>query len=348
MRTGRVFALLFLMIANEAPAARTGLPVVFSIPEGLPPHYQEPWYDRALIGLGSHLFQSTALSAERNLSCSSCHRPAAALADGLPASAGTHGDLSRRNTPQIANTYAATALMWDGRASNLLEQVQLPLEAANEMDVDWSRSLTELSRSSTVQAMLQCAGRERLDRDLAIAALATFAASIVAGDSPVDEYLFSNRQDALSPNEIRGLELFRGKANCTSCHKIDSTFALLTDNAFHNVGTGVEDEGRWEVTGRVSNRGQFKTPSLRNVGQTAPYFHDGRLATLQEVVSFYRKGPAEGVENPDHKFRALDLSDTEIDALVAFLEALDAPVSLFIPSSNSTRYRRDACFAPSS
>ena len=156
-------------------------------------------------------------------------------------------------------------------------------------------------------------------------ALASYVRTILSGNAPIDRYMNGERE-ALSEDARKGLQLFRGKANCTSCH-LGPTF---TDEQFHNTGVAwregkLTDPGRFEVTGKPEDRGKFKTPTLRNLTRTAPYMHDGRVTRLEDVIEFYNKG---GNPNPylDSELRPLHLMDEEKHALVAFLRALGGTI----------------------
>jgi cytochrome c peroxidase len=189
-------------------------------------------------------------------------------------------------------------------------------------------------------------------------AIASYERTLVSGDSPFDRYFYGGDEDAMAPAARRGLALFRGEAACATCHTIGADHALFTDDAFHNTGVGsraarsgsaggtqrvqaapgvyldvprsiiakvseppTRDQGRYEVTAKEADRFRYRTPGLRNVALTAPYMHDGSLATLRDVVDFYRRGgiPNEGL---DPLIRPLDLTDDEVADLVAFLESL--------------------------
>jgi len=170
------------------------------------------------------------------------------------------------------------------------------------------------------------------ERDDVARALASYVRSILAGDSPYDQYV-AGRREVLSEQQLTGLRLFRGKANCVACH----VGTNLTDERFHNTGTGWKD-GKWSDAGRAVvsrnelDRGAFKTPGLREIERAAPYMHDGSLRTLEEVVDFYDKG---GRDNPqiDAEMRPLHLTDVEKRALVEFLKSLSGKVSEGWPGS---------------
>ena len=167
-------------------------------------------------------------------------------------------------------------------------------------------------------------GREPNQDGLA-RALASYVRTILSGDSRYDRFL-AGATEALDETERMGLDVFRGKGNCGTCHVGPN----LTDERFHNTGVGYEDgrfadDGRFAVSGRESERGAFKTPTLRNVAQTAPYMHDGSLATLEDVIDDYDNG---GTPNPylDREIRELGLTDAEKAALAAFMKTLTGTV----------------------
>jgi cytochrome c peroxidase len=160
-------------------------------------------------------------------------------------------------------------------------------------------------------------------------ALAGFERTLISGNSPFDQFEFAGKENALSPAAVRGLEIFRDpkRGNCVTCHTINTNYALFTDGKFHNIGVGVSDEGELTDLGRYSeskletDKGAFKTPTLRNVAKTAPYMHDGSLKTLKDVVDFYAGG---GNSNPylDKEIKTIKLSGQDRADLVEFLKSL--------------------------
>jgi cytochrome c peroxidase len=279
------------------------------------------------IELGRRLFNDRRLSRDGSLACASCHDPARAFSDGRPVSVGIDGRVGRRNVPAIINRGYGRAFFWDGRITTLEEQVLKPIEAPDEMD-------------STAAA---AAGRVGLAPDTMANALASFVRSILSGNSRFDRFVNGER-DALTAEEQAGLAVFRREGHCTSCH-VGPTF---TDEAFHNTGVawrenggGFQDDGRFEVTGLDTDRGAFKTPTLRDVSCTAPYMHDGSFATLEDVIEFYDAG---GRMNPnrDPDIRALHLTSDDKGALVAFLRALTGSVDTGEPTSSGAPGERIA------
>ena len=254
---------------------------------------------------GRELFFDTRLSRDRTIACASCHDPERAFSDGRPLAIGVFNRVGRRSAPALVNRGYGRAFFWDGRAATLEEQVLQPIQDPNEMDM----TLPEVST------------RVGLPIDEISRSLASFVRSLLSGDSPFDRFINGDR-DALTAEQQSGLQIFRGKGNCTACH-VGPTFS---DERFHNTGVAwragrIVDDGRFEVTGLAADRGAFKTPTLREIARTAPYMHDGTLVTLSDVVDFYDSG---GNQNPhlDPEVRPLRLTDTEKQELTAFLTAL--------------------------
>ncbi len=255
------------------------------------------------IDVGRRLFFDRRLSRDGTVSCATCHQPERAFSDGRTIAVGVDGRVGRRNAPAIINRGYGRAFFWDGRETTLESLVVRPIEDSNEMDSD----------------VATAAERVGLTPEELESALASFVRSILSGNSRFDHFVNGER-DALTAAEQHGLQIFRGKGRCTACH----FGATLTDERPHNTGVAAPafaDLGRFVVTGRDSDRGAFKTPTLRDVALSAPYMHDGSIATLEEVVDFYDKG---GRASPylDPEIRPLHLSAEEKSALVAFLRAL--------------------------
>jgi cytochrome c peroxidase len=259
------------------------------------------------IALGRRLFADRRLSRDQSRACASCHNPARAFADHRPIAVGAFGRSGRRNAPALINRGYGSAFFWDGRSTSLEVQVLAPITDPNEMDLTLDEASTRVGLSS-----------EAISR-----ALASFVRSILSGNSRFDRFVSGDR-GALSEAERNGLQVFRGKGNCTACH-VGPNF---TDERTHNTGVAwnasaalFADLGRFDITRRESDRGAFKTPTLREVARTAPYMHDGSLATLDDVVSFYEQG---GRANPhlDDEIRPLRLTPAEKRDLVRFLQTL--------------------------
>jgi cytochrome c peroxidase len=253
------------------------------------------------IELGRRLFFDRRLSRDGSISCSSCHDPERAFSDGRAIAVGVLGRQGRRNAPALINRGYGRSFFWDGRVATLEEQVLKPIQDPNEMDM----------------TLLEAAAHVGLSAAEISRALASYVRSILSGDSPFDRYINGDRA-ALSTEQQAGLQLFRGKANCTACH-VGPNF---TDERLHNTGVAWRD-GR--LADRGAGRGDFKTPTLREITRTAPYMHDGSLATLEEVIEYYDRG---GNRNPglDPELRPLRLSVEERRSLLAFLRSLSGKV----------------------
>jgi cytochrome c peroxidase len=306
-----------------------------SLPLGLPAAAaQWPAGDpptAARIELGRALFFDPRLSRDGTVACASCHDPAHGFADPRPRSRGVGGAESARHAPAAVNRLFAGAQFWDGRAADLESQLRFPLLEPHEMAMPSTDAVAAAVAGVSGYARLFAAayGDPRIDFARIARALAAYERTLVSGDSPFDRFA-AGHASALSPAAQRGLTAFRGRGHCATCH-LGPNF---TDERFHNTGVGMDqpspDLGRWTVTQRDEDRGAFKTPTLRNVAQTAPYMHDGSLATLADVVAHYDTG---GLRNAwlSRELQPLMLSQQEQADLVAFLEALSAPVANSAP-----------------
>lgn len=275
----------------------------------------------AKAALGRQLFFDRLLSRDRTMSCASCHDPQRAFTDGRAVSVGVFGRKGRRNVPTLVNRGYGVAHFWDGRASSLEAQVLQPIQESKELDLTVDEALARLRQSRRYRELFLSAFGEEINSGNLAKALASYIRTIVSGNSRFDRYV-RGRSDALSKPAREGLRLFRGKANCSSCHLGPN----LTDERFHNTGVAwrdghLLDPGRFAVTGQEKDQGAFKPPTLREIARTAPYMHDGSLETLKEVVEFYNRG---GNPNPhlDPDLRPLNLTSEEKQYLLAFLSAL--------------------------
>jgi cytochrome c peroxidase len=287
------------------------------------------------VRLGRWLFYDRRLSGDNSVACSTCHRPEYAFSEPTPVSSGIRGQKGKRKAPTFINM--ATTLyphfFWDGRAGSLEDQALGPIENPVEMGSSHQSMIETLSKVPGYRPYFKEAfGSEEITKERVAHALADYERTRMSGNSPYDRWRLLHDQDAVSQQVKDGYELFFNKARCNQCHLGDS----FTDSNFHNLGVGWDaktktfsDEGRWIVTKETgdegtadTDRGRFKTPTLREVTKHPPYMHDGSIATLREVVEFYNRG---GNDNPylDPKIDPLHLSDAEIDALVAMMKALE-------------------------
>jgi len=315
-----------------APARPIGQPIEIEAPLGLPPvpipADNPPTAET--VALGRRLYYDPQLSVDGTIACASCHNPDAGFSDGKPFSDGVRGQKGGRNAPSVWNAAYNTLQFWDGRAPSLEKQAEGAMQNPVEMAHTPQGVEKKVSADASYRAEFEKAyGPGPVTFEKAAKAIVSFERTVISGNSPFDRYLYGGEKKAMSAAAIRGLALFRDprKGNCAVCHTIEEEHALFTDNQCHNLGVGAEgnrlkDLGRCEVTKNEAERGAFKTPSLRNVAQTAPYMHDGSLKTLKDVIDFYVGG---GNSNPwrDKEIKALEhLTRRERDDLVAFLEAL--------------------------
>lgn len=307
-----------------------------------------------MLALGRQLFFDVRLSGNGEVSCASCHKPEHAFADGRKVAVGIRGQKGTRNTPSLINAVLHETQFWDGRRSSLEEQAADPFINPIEHGLPDHAALLVLIRSDPryEQAFELAFGvaRRSLSMKEVTKALASFVRSLSVGDSAFDRYLYANEHGALSASAERGLALFRGRAQCATCHKIGEQGSTFTDNEFHGIGVGLEDVapklaaiasrvartskedigplisrdadvaalGRFVVTRDPADIGKFRTPTLRNVALTAPYMHDGSVPTLEEAVDreLYYRGQALG--------RPLVLTPGERGDLVSFLQSLNS------------------------
>lgn len=280
-----------------------------------------------VVALGQKLFSDSVLSSDRVRSCATCHLPTATFMDFGE----SQESITSRNSPTAANRAFSTRQFWDGRASTLEEQALLPIQNPKEMGLTLDEAISRLSDSDEYRRLFAGAFGERPStRGLAFA-IAAFERTILIGNSRVDQFEAGNPA-ALSAAEQRGRLLFRGKARCIACHFGPN----YTDEDYHNVALLAEgpaphsdtiDIGLGAITKRASDRGRFKTPSLRNVSQTHPYHHDGAIPSLEKMLALYNGGGDANNPYRDREMRPLGLTQPELDDLLAFLKALDGTMT---------------------
>jgi cytochrome c peroxidase len=279
------------------------------------------------VELGKMLFFDPRLSGDGNMSCASCHNPALGWSDGLATAKGFKSVVLARATPTVINTGYNFVQMWDGRKASLEDQAKGPMEAAVEMNSDVPRLLGMLSNSPGYRALFAKAyPNEPMDFDTVAKALAAFERTVVSNDSPFDRWVRGDKS-AMTAQQVRGFEIFvrEDKGNCAACHQAPN----FTDNGFHNIGLASYGEpnpdlGRYLHKPLKSMRGAFKTPTLRDIELTAPYFHDGSARSLAEVVNHYVSG-GQVKTSLSASMKPLNLDESEKQALVAFMRALTSP-----------------------
>ena len=307
------------------------------------------------IALGRKLYFDTRLSKDGTLACATCHDVSRGFTDHRSVSEGIGDHLGKRSAPTTMNAALLQSQFWDGRAPSLEEQAKLPILNPIEMGHrDAASAMAAVNTDPTYQSLFQKAYGHAPNYDDLGRAIASFERTLIFLDAPFDRFAAGDAT-ALSPAAQRGLALFNGKARCVSCHMINSSNPIGTDNLFHNIGvsarkqnfelladqalrvlqqsnnteavdklaiqTDMSELGRFLVTKKHGDIGAFKTEQLRNVGLTAPYMHDGSLHTLWDVMDHYNKG---GETNAylDGGIEPLNLSESEINDVVAFLFAL--------------------------
>lgn len=325
MRIVGLIGLALLATQDGASVPPDTLPEVLTatIPLGLPESLADVLRAPvAEVALGRRLFFDPILSIDRTIACASCHDPAHGMASGTALSSGVHGARTLRNAPAIVNRALGASFMWDGRVATLEEQVLQPIANEREMDLALDDAVARLAADDAYRAEFAAVFSAPPSRATLANALASFVRRLLSGDSPVDRFRTGDI-GALSQAERSGLWLYESRGGCWRCHSGPN----FTDEAFHTTGVGAQDgvpePGRFAITRDEADRGRFKTPTLRDVAASAPYMHDGSLATLADVVEFYRQGGRPN-SNLDAHLRPIDLSDEDAEHLVAFLRALSA------------------------
>jgi cytochrome c peroxidase len=339
------------------------------------------------IALGDKLFEDKRFSSTGQVACATCHDAKKAFTDSpLRTSEGIKKAgkalTGTRNAPTVVNAAYFDTMFWDGRSPSLEDQSQHPFVNPVEMGLKDHQPILKIVRSDPayVKAFEQVFGKKgpQVTMQEVMQAIGAFERTKVAGDSPFDRYFYGGDAKALTDAQKRGLDLYVNKGRCVSCHVIEQTQALFTDNRFHNVGVGINDIqkdvpelagaflqakatlaevdkkvlgdkrtselGRFAVSREFEGLGAFKTPTLRNVAVTPPYMHDGSKKTLRDVVVHYNNGGVTKEGDPVNDFlssgiRPLNLTEQEIDDLVSFMEALTSPQYASLPSGARTEVK---------
>jgi cytochrome c peroxidase len=359
-----------IRLVAAAAVLGAGAAVAGEPPLGLPPVPIPPDNPQteAKVALGDRLFHDTRFSADGKVACSTCHERGKAFTDQKPVSEGFRGLRGTRNAPTVVNAAYMKTLFWDGREPDLEGQAKQPFVNPVEGGLPDHEPLLEVIRKDPryVKAFREVFGVEpqEITIEHVVKAIAAFERTLISGGSPFDRWRYGGEEDALTEAQKRGFEIFVGKGRCVSCHVIEQTQALFTDNKFHNIGVGFKkiqgkefevareflrakrqgadvdktvltkpeasELGRFAVTEDPTEVGAFKTPTLRNVAVTFPYMHDGSLETLEDVVEFYDNGGRLRADDPVSPFlsggiRPLGLTEREERDLVEFLKALTSP-----------------------
>ncbi len=287
-------------------------------PDAVIPDDNLPTQNR--IDLGRKLFFDPILSRDSTISCSSCHLTDKKMTDGLQFSNGIDGQKTLRNSMSILNAAYQPYMFWDGGVPNLEQQVIAPIENHLEMDFNVNFVVARLLAHPEYPALFQKAYGLDPSAYTLVRAIANFERTLISGKSRYDEYRYENKTTALTDAEKRGMDIFFGESGeCFHCHGEYN----FTDYSFKNNGLYMfyADSGRARITGNNVDAGKFKVPSLRNVEFTAPYMHDGSLATLEDVVEHYNSG---GKLHPNKSglIKPLNLTVQQKEDLVSFLKTL--------------------------
>lgn len=334
------------VLAQGSPAMPVGKVVAIKPPLGLPPvpipADNPPTAET--IALGRRLYYDASLSLDNTVSCATCHDPAKGFTDNKPVSNGVQSKTGTRSSPTVINSAYNTLQFWDGRAPSLEKQAEGPIANPVEMAYSLSGAVDRLNHDASYREQFKLAwGTDQITIDMVTKSIATFERTVLSGNSPFDRFYYGGDKKALSDSAQRGLKVFQDpkRGNCAVCHTIEEKYALFTDNKFHNIGMGADlqgqftDSGRYSQTKNDAEMGAFKTPTLRNIAQTAPYMHDGTLLDLKAVIDHYIGG---GNSNPhlDKQIHVLDfLSGQERADLQEFLKSLtgELPATVGAPSA---------------
>lgn len=282
------------------------------------------------VELGRKLFYDPSLSKTGTVACATCHQQSRAFSDGLDLSTqGISGNRLNRHSPALVNLAWTPALFWDGGATNLESLMFGPLTHKDEMGANLEEMVAQLNEDEEYRAEFKAVfGDDKVESAYVARALAQFVRTLISGDSRFDRQM-RRQKPGMDTEELAGYRLFN--QNCSMCH----SGMLFTDNQFHNIGLDLAiadtslDQlkmGRWRISHKESDRGSYKTPTLRNIALTAPYMHDGRFKTLEEVLEFYNTGvQAHPNLSPFMKsagYNGIRLSDEESALIIKFLHSL--------------------------
>ncbi len=305
--------LLWVMHACQPVAAREER---FFAPEGVP---------HDTISLGHRLFFDSILSANRTISCATCHKPQFAFADSAALTPGIFGSAAVRNTPSAMNVADQPHFFWDGRAATLEEQALIPIANPIEMNLPVAQAVQRLQEDTLYSRLFRNIFREAPSSRTLALALGAYQRTLETGQTPFDNWRINDDASAVSEPVKRGFAVFSKKGNCVQCH-----FGTNFNNTeFRNIGLfdgrALNDSGRAAITHRAEDIGKFKIGPLRNIALTAPYMHNGMFKTLREVIDYY-DDPDKVVANPINRdsllSKPLHLTEQEKTDLEHFLRSL--------------------------
>jgi cytochrome c peroxidase len=314
--------ILFVSCVKQETSGSRSIPRLAEIPLGFPAidYPEDNTFSQARWELGKRLFHDPILSSDESISCASCHHADLSFTDGMVSSLGVENRPGTRNSPTLANIAYHPYFTREGGVPTLEMQILVPIQEHNEFDFNILLIADRMLEDESYISMSQDAYDREPDAFVITRAIACFERTLLSGYSPFDRFVYHEESSALNFSEVRGMQLFYSdKTNCSSCH---GGFDF-TNYAFENNGLYLhyEDSGRYRLTGEEIDIARFKVPSLRNIGLTAPYMHDGSMASLEEVVEHYNTGGQDHV-NKNEILQPLDLTDCEKTDLVNFLLAL--------------------------
>ncbi len=302
-------------------------------PEYIPAPKDNPITEKK-VELGKLLFFDTRLSKDNTISCATCHIPYNYWTDGRQKAVGIKGRAGKRNTPTIINSAYQTIFFWDGRASTLEEQALGPIENKDEMGLPLDELVKKLKNIDGYKKLFnEVFGNEGVTKQNIAKAIASFERTIVSQDTPFDKWIKGDEK-AISKDAVEGFEIFINKGKCASCHNGFN----FTNYSLNNIALGDDDIGAYIINKNPIWKGSFKTPTLRNVAKTAPYFHDGSVHTLEEAVFICGNGGRyKDIKGRSPFFRDRHLQIEEVRKVVKFLETLTEDRPSFIPPKEFPR-----------
>ena len=294
---------------------------ILDIPQGFPAPFIPAGNQltQSRVDLGKKLFFDSMMSRDSTVSCATCHIPELAFTDGLKKGIGIRNQEVGRNTPTLTNVAYQNKFLWDGVNPSLVAQVMIPIHEHNEFDFHVLLVAERMKKDQAYVKLCQTAYGGDPNPFAITHAIASYERTLISGNSRYDQFVFQGDSLALNEDERRGMDLFFNQLYCTECHSgFNFTNQALSNNGLY---ANYLDSGRIRLTGLESDRAIFKVPTLRNIGVTSPYMHDGSKATLAEVIAHYSLG-GKNHANKNAAIIPFELSEKEQQDLLSFLHSL--------------------------
>ena len=294
---------------------------ILDIPQGFPVPFipADNQLTQSRIDLGKKLFFDTMMSRDSTVSCATCHIPKLAFTDGLKKGIGIRNQVVGRNTPTLTNVAYQDKFLWDGVNPSLVAQVMIPIHEPNEFDFHILLVAERMKKDEEYVELCASAYGSAPNPFTITHAIASYERTLISGNSRYDKFTFQGDSLALTQEEKKGMDLFFNQLYCTECHSgFNFTNQALTNNGLY---VSYPDSGRIRLTGLEEDRAVFKVPTLRNIGVTQPYMHDGSLATLADVIAHYSAGGKKHI-NKNDAIVSFELSEKQQQELLAFLHSL--------------------------